>query len=139
MNFSNLKSKYRKGRPASGAPRVGSTRDHRGPTRRSGPYETAVRLLLALLIRDLFDDDRQVAGHAVDRSRDALRRRVEHEHQLTDQLLFRWQRGQGVDVFDVDYAAFDNAGFEFELSVLLGELAQHLGQSDRVCLAVSDG
>src|SRR5262245_8978516 len=83
-----------------------------------------LRLLSAFLIRDLLEHDRQVAGHAIDCGRDALRGRIDQEHQLADQFFLRWQRSQGVNVFNIDYAAFDNAGFECELSVLLGELAQ---------------
>src|SRR5262245_62876266 len=89
----------------------------RGPTHRSAPTKS-LRLAPALLIGDLLDNDRQISSHSFDRDRKTLRRRVEQEHQLADQLLFRGQSGKGVNVFDVDNAAFDNAGFEFELRVL---------------------
>ena len=82
-------------------------------------------ILPALLIRDLFDHDRQVASDAVDRNRVRCAGELRRNINLLTSSSFETAR-QGVNVFDVDYAAFDDAGFEFELRVILGELAQHL-------------
>ena len=76
MNFSNFKSKYRKGIPARLPLDCVQTRPL-GLHTQVCSYKIALRLLFALLIRDLLNNDRQVAGHAVDRDRDALRGRVE--------------------------------------------------------------
>src|SRR5207248_3557426 len=91
------------------------------------------RLLLAATCKLVFfyrlvHHHSQVAPHGVDYRRQPLRRSVDKEEQLRENLLPRWHRGQRFNLAHLDHTAFNHAGLEGELWVFLGVLAERLRQ-----------
>src|SRR5271157_701045 len=92
-----------------------------------------------VLLDALVDHHCQIAADRVHHGHQALRRSVHQEQQLRVDLFLRRHARQRVDVPDRDDAAIDDARLEGVLRIVLGVLAEYLGQGDRVPAGVSDG
>src|SRR5262249_28317430 len=85
------------------------------------------------------DRNGQVARQSVERGCDALRRSVEQEHDLADQLFLRRQVRKLLNFRDRNGAAFNDARLELKCGNVLGDFRKRLGQRDRIGVRVSDG
>ncbi len=84
------------------------------------------------------DGDREVARQRVQRHRDALRRSVQQEHDLAEQLFLRREIRELLNLGDGDDAAFDDSGLELKCRNVFGDLGERLGERHRVRLRVGD-
>src|SRR5579863_8155858 len=85
------------------------------------------------------DGNREVARQRVQRHGDALRRSVQEEHDLADQLFLGRHGGKLLDLGDRDHAAFNDAGLELERRNVFGNLGESLGQRHGIGVGVGDG
>src|SRR5467141_2308832 len=84
------------------------------------------------------DGHRKVTRQSVQGHGDALRRSVQQEHDLADQLLLRREVRELLNLRDRNDAALDHAGLELKRRDVFGNLGERLGQRDRVGRGVGD-
>src|SRR5262249_54447872 len=85
------------------------------------------------------DRNGQVARQSVERGCNTLRRSIEQEHDLADQLFLRRQVRKLLNFSDGNDTAFHDARFELKCWNVLGNFRERLGQSDWISVRVRDG
>src|SRR5580692_3575831 len=87
----------------------------------------------------LIDGYREVARQRVQGGGDSLRRGVQEEHDLADQLFLGRHGGKLLNLRDRDHASFDDAGLELKRRNVFGNLGEGLGQRHGIGIRVGDG
>src|SRR5258707_6066619 len=85
------------------------------------------------------DGYRKVARQRVQRDGDPLRRSVQEEHDLADQLFLGRHGGKLLDLRNRDHPAFDDTGLKLERRNIFRNLGESLRQRNRIGVRVSDG
>src|SRR5216683_2191503 len=80
----------------------------------------------------LADRHRKISRQCIQRHGDALRRSVQQEHDLADQLFFRRKTRKLLNLRDGNDASFDHTGLELKRRDVFGNLGKRLGQRHRV-------
>src|SRR5258708_22233017 len=90
------------------------------------------------LLDALIDDDGEIAAGGIDDRCQTLRRRVDEEKELREELFLARHGGQFADLANVDHLAVDDAQLEGELGVVLDPGGKSLGESYRITGGVSN-
>src|SRR5229473_1663592 len=84
------------------------------------------------LLDTLIDDDGEIAAGGVDDRGQTLRRGVDQEEELREELFLARHGGQFADFANVDHLAVDDAQLEGELRVVLDPGGQGFGKGYRI-------
>src|SRR5467141_4477558 len=84
------------------------------------------------------DGHRKVTRQSVQGHGDTLRRSVQQEHDLANQLLLRREVRELLNLPDRNDAALDHAGLELKRRDVFGNLGERLSQRDRIGRGIGD-